>query len=45
MSPDGQLVMSSSADESLRLWACFKVDKSMNHKERTKSSRLLAAVR
>ena len=45
MSPDGQLVMSASADESMRLWACFKVDKSVSNKERIKSSRLFTAVR
>uniref|UniRef100_A0A0N5ADH3 WD_REPEATS_REGION domain-containing protein n=1 Tax=Syphacia muris TaxID=451379 RepID=A0A0N5ADH3_9BILA len=45
MSPDGQLVMSASADESMRLWACFKVDKNSSNKDRIKSSRLFATVR
>ncbi|VDO47475.1 unnamed protein product [Brugia timori] len=37
--------MSASSDESLRLWWCFKVDKSAKLKSGTKSSRLVQSVR
>lgn len=45
ISPCGQYVMSASSDESLRLWWCFKVDKSAKLKSATKSSRLVQSVR
>ncbi|EJW88908.1 hypothetical protein WUBG_00182 [Wuchereria bancrofti] len=45
ISPCGQYVMSASSDESLRLWWCFKVDKSTKLKSATKSSRLVQSVR
>lgn len=45
ISPCGQYVMSASSDESLRLWWCFKVDKSAKLKSATKKSRLVQSVR
>ncbi|VDN05660.1 unnamed protein product [Thelazia callipaeda] len=45
ISPCGQYVMSASSDESLRLWWCFKVDKSSKSKLGAKNSRLIQCVR
>uniref|UniRef100_A0A915PML6 Anaphase-promoting complex subunit 4-like WD40 domain-containing protein n=1 Tax=Setaria digitata TaxID=48799 RepID=A0A915PML6_9BILA len=45
ISPCGQYVMSASSDESLRLWWCFKVDKSIKQRWATKNSRLVPSVR
>lgn len=45
VSPDYQYVMSASSDETLRLWYCFKIDKSALTKRTTKSSRFNQAVR
>jgi cell division cycle 20, cofactor of APC complex len=35
-SPCGQFVMSAGADETLRLWHCFKVDESMKDKNNSR---------
>ena len=39
MSPDGEFVMSASADESLRLWHCFAVDANEKQKKQQRELR------
>ncbi|MFH4976526.1 hypothetical protein AB6A40_003235 [Gnathostoma spinigerum] len=45
MSPCTQYVMSASSDESLRLWLCFKIDKSSKRDHGSKGSKFRQSVR